>query len=53
MFIREGISQKFNGKNKKISNDLNQFNDKLKIVDEGSKTEKRLVIIFNFLKIYY
>jgi hypothetical protein len=50
VFIREGINQKFNGKKIKIKNELVQFKDKLKIVD-GSKTENRLVIIFNFLKI--
>jgi hypothetical protein len=52
ILIREGINQYEYGININPINVLNQFNEKLKIVVEGSKTENKLVIIFN-LKIYY
>lgn len=47
MWYREGINQKEHGINNKPKNVLSQFNDNLKIVVEGSKTENKLVIIFN------
>jgi hypothetical protein len=47
ILIRDGKAQKEYGINKRPINVLNQFNDKLKIFVEGSKTENKLVIIFN------
>lgn len=44
---REGINQYTEGINKIPKKVLIQFKDKLKILDEGSKTENKLVIIFN------
>lgn len=41
------MNQKEHGINNNPINVLNQFNDKLKIVVEGSNTENKLVIIFN------
>ncbi|MGI4646455.1 hypothetical protein ACR2XX_27425, partial [Klebsiella pneumoniae] len=51
---RVGTSQKVKGNIIKIKKVLIQLIDKLKIVVEGSKTENRLVIIFNLriLKFY-
>lgn len=45
--IRDGKNQKIIGKNKIPKNELIQFKDKLKIFVEGSKIEKRFIIIFN------
>lgn len=50
--IREGKNQNIIGKNKIPKRVLNQFNDKLKILVEGSKIENRFIIIFK-LKINY
>ena len=46
---RLGINQYIIGINNKPIKDLIQFNDKLKILEEGSNTENKLVIIFNLL----
>ncbi|MGI4667870.1 hypothetical protein ACR2YZ_28855 [Klebsiella pneumoniae] len=46
-FNRVGTNQKIRGNIIKIINVLNQLIDKLKIVVDGSKTENKLVIIFN------
>lgn len=48
MIYREGINQYWNGKNKKIKNMLNQFND-IFILVHGSKIENKLVIIFTLI----
>lgn len=56
IWYRDGINQKEQGINKRPIKVLNQFNDRLKIVVEGSNTENKLVIIFNLkslMKIYY
>lgn len=47
ILYREGISQYKEGINKSPTIVDNQFNDKLKILEEGSNTENKLVIIFN------
>lgn len=44
---RDGINQNWKGKIIKIRNILSQLSDKY-IDEEGSKIEKRFVIIFNF-----
>jgi len=44
---RDGVNQKIDGININPIKVLSQFNDKLKIVVEGSNTENRFVIIFN------
>jgi hypothetical protein len=48
---REGRNQKIKGKNKIPKIELNQFKERLKILVEGSKIEKRFIIIFK-LKIF-
>lgn len=48
-FIRDGINQNIDGINISPKIDLIQFNDKFDLED-GSKIENKLVIIFNFLK---
>jgi hypothetical protein len=53
IFNREGKNQNIIGKNKIPKNELNQFNDKLKIFVEGSKIENKFIIIFNLKKNYY
>jgi hypothetical protein len=52
MWYRDGINQKEQGINNNPKNVLNQFNDKLKIVVEGSNTENKLVIIFNLRNLF-
>lgn len=47
MLNRDGINQKEHGIINKPIKVLNQFNERLKIVVEGSKTENKFVIIFN------
>lgn len=47
IWCREGISQNIGGIKIKPKKVLIQFKDKLKMLDEGSNTENRLVIIFN------
>lgn len=44
---RDGINQYIEGINNSPIKVLNQFNDKLKILVDGSKTENKFVIIFN------
>jgi len=46
------MNQKIIGKNKIPKIELIQLKDKLKILVEGSKIEKRFIITFN-LKIFY
>ena len=46
MIFREGISQNIRGKNKIPKVVLNQLKEKDKIFVEGSKIEKRFIIIF-------
>lgn len=45
---REGITQNDKGKIKKPKKVLIQLKEKLKIEEEGSNTEKRFIIIFNY-----
>lgn len=45
---RDGISQNWNGKIKIIKIILNQLRERFVLVD-GSKIEKRFIIIFNFI----
>lgn len=47
--IREGTNQNIVGRNIRPSIDLNQFKDKLVLV-EGSKVENRFVIIFSLFE---
>ena len=47
IWYREGINQKVLGINNSPINVLSQFNERLKIVVEGSNTENKLVIIFS------
>lgn len=49
--FREGISQYVKGKNKIPNKVLTQFKDKEKVFVEGSKIEKRFIIIF--IKSYF
>jgi len=46
IWVREGINQKDKGIINNPRNVLIQFNDKLKIEEEGSNEENKLVIIF-------
>jgi hypothetical protein len=48
--VREGVNQKIIGKNKIPKKALIQFNDKLKILVEGSKIENKFIIIFKLKK---
>lgn len=50
IFKREGKNQNIIGKNKIPKNELNQFNDKLKIFVDGSKIENKFIIIFKLKK---
>lgn len=49
ILYRDGINQYIGGIINNPIIDLIQFNEKLKILDVGSKTENKLVIIFNLL----
>ena len=49
--IREGINQYMLGIMINAISAAVQFNERFMILDEGSKTEKRLVIIFSLLKL--
>lgn len=49
MMCREGINQNMGGISIRPIKVLVQFRDVLKILDEGSNTENRLVIIFRLL----
>lgn len=46
---REGKNQNIMGKNKIPRVVLNQFNEKLKILVEGSKIENKFIIIFRLI----
>ena len=50
IWCREGINQYVVGINNSPINTLIQLILKLKILDEGSNTENKLVIIFNLMK---
>jgi len=49
ILYREGINQYINGIKNNPRIILIQFNDKLKIVVEGSKTENKFVITFKLI----
>jgi len=49
MLYREGKNQYIDGIINNPINVLNQFNEILKIADEGSNTENKFVIIFNLM----
>lgn len=49
IWYREGINQNIEGIIKIPKKVLNQFKERLKMLDEGSKTENKFVIIFNLM----
>lgn len=52
IWYREGINQYIDGIIKIPKKVLSQFNDKLKILEEGSNTENKFVIIFNLMNLF-
>ena len=52
IFNREGKNQNIMGKNKIPKNELNQFNERLKMFVDGSKIENKFIIIFKLKKYY-
>lgn len=49
IWYRDGRNQYIEGINNSPINVLNQFNDKFMILEDGSNTENKFVIIFNLL----
>lgn len=51
IWYREGINQYIEGIIKIPKKVLNQFSERLKILEEGSNTENKFVIIFNLMNL--